>query len=181
MKYIYSLLVLCILTGCAAANVYTPYTKSSNDILIVGTPGVTITALDGSFVWKHGETYKTPSNYAFSSWRTEGKTLNLKTSNMGSVNMNERGKKVKIQTPYQSEPIYGVLELAEIFTPYKGKTPATRSYYIQIPQSYVQSIKGGNVSVMFESYVCKPGFYSQTATKEYTYSSWVLWISDVPL
>lgn len=182
MKKISLFLALFILWGCAVAPKYNFYEKTPNKTLALGTKGLVIEAVDGSFKWEYGKEYDVPENYPFFNWYTTGKPLNLGTTDFKTVNDNN-AVKVKIKTPYKEEMMYGYLQISKIINECKDKTPETRSYYIQVPEHYVTAAEGGKISVMYESYECISGYYSNGVkpTTKHGYSTWVLWLSDRPL
>lgn len=182
MKKIMTLVFSALLFGCAVAPKYNFYDKVPNQTLALGTKGLVIEAADGSFKWEYGKQYDVPADYPFFNWYTNNAALALGTTGFDKVN-ETNAKKVIIHTPYSPEPIYGFLQISKIITECKDKTPETRSYYIQVPESYVKAAEGGKISVMYESYMCISGYYSNgaKATTKHGYSTWALWISDRPL
>ncbi len=176
------LTVLSFVYGCVSAPKYLFYDKVPNSSIAIGTEGVVIKAVDGSFEWVSGNDYKLPATTSYFDWYTTGAALNIKTTDFSKVN-ETNAVKVMVTTPYTSKPLYGMLQFSKIITECKDKAPETRSYYIQVPEQYVRSAQGGKVSVMYESYMCISGYYSNgvKATNEHGYSTWVLWLSDRPL
>ncbi|PJB13427.1 MAG: hypothetical protein CO119_01420 [Flavobacteriales bacterium CG_4_9_14_3_um_filter_40_17] len=182
MKKIMFLLIGISLFGCAVAPKYNFYDKVPNKTLALGTKGLVIEATDGSFKWEYGKEYEVPTDYPFFNWYTSSASLALSTNGFDKVN-ETNAKKVIVNTPYRDEPMYGYLQISKIITECKDKSPETRSYYIQVPENYVNAAEGGKVSVMYESYRCISGYYSNgnKGTTKHGYSSWVLWLSDRPL
>lgn len=176
------LIVLSFVYGCVSVPRYLYYDKIPNSSVAIGTEGVVIKAVDGSFEWVSGNDYKLPETTSYFDWYTTGAALNIKTTDFSKVN-ETNAVKVMVTTPYASKPLYGMLQFSRIITECKDKAPETRSYYIQVPEQYVRSAQGGKVSVMYESYMCISGHYSNgvKATNEHGYSTWVLWLSDRPL
>ena len=184
------------------------YNYTFNESLALGTKGLVIEAADGSFKWEYGKQYGIPKEKnLFYTWYESGKgkvdrlrdnpggtlrysltknssssSLNLTTDYFERVN-DSTAKKVLVYTPYKTEPMYGFLQLGHISKGCKDKSSSTRSYYIQVPESYVNAAQGGKTSVVYESYKCTPGYYetsSSNSLSKISYSSWVLWISDRP-
>lgn len=79
-------------------------------------------------------------------------------------------KKVRVQTPYHSEDLYGVISFCKVQKACQNE-PVTRSYRLSVPEEYVDAALGGRVSCVYEYYSCNG--ISKVAT-------WVLWLSDVP-
>lgn len=75
---------------------------------------------------------------------------------------------------YVTETLYGLLEFNTIHDVCSNE-PTTRAYYISIPENYIQSAKGGNISVVYEYYQCEP----VPGKGKNKYTSWVLWLSDI--
>lgn len=69
---------------------------------------------------------------------------------------------------------YGLLEFNKVHE-VCNNDPATRAYFISIPQKYLDAARGGNISVVYEYYSCTP--VKKKGTNNYT--TWVLWISDI--
>lgn len=85
------------------------------------------------------------------------------------------GEKVTISRPGKDE-MYGILEFSKVYKNCSDQ-PATRSYYIKIPESFFTDAQGGNITCLYEYYSCKPEY--EGAKKE-NFTTWSLWISDVP-
>jgi len=85
------------------------------------------------------------------------------------------GKKCTLKRRGKSD-LYGIMEFSKV---YKNcaSLPATRSYYIKIPDSYLADATGGNITAVYEYYQCEPPL--EDVRKGY-YTTWSLWISDVP-
>jgi hypothetical protein len=78
-------------------------------------------------------------------------------------------RRVRVSYPGLTEPLYGVLSLCPIQPGAGG--PSSRSYQIEIPQSYVAATEGGRVSVVFEPYNLLNGRSA---------AAWILWLSRAP-
>lgn len=85
-----------------------------------------------------------------------------------------KGQKVTIQRTGKPD-MYGILEFNEVYESC-STLPATRSYYIRIPESYFNDAQGGNITSLYEYYECEP---TAESGKNY-YTTWAIWISDVP-
>jgi hypothetical protein len=92
------------------------------------------------------------------------------------------GKEVTKETPtrrvkgYKSVPeiFYGLLEFNKVHEACSSD-PATRAYFISIPEKYLAAARGGNISVVYEYYTCEP--FKKKGKNNYT--TWVLWLSDI--
>lgn len=131
---------------------------------------ITIQAIDGSFTFNAGQVFN-PRYYASSAWINPGKGITKRFKD-------SKGVKVKLtgtDSSLKAGEIYGLLELSDVYNNCNDQ-PSSRSYYIQIPDQYIKNARGGNISVVYEYYDCQPTSDSKNAT----YTSWVLWLSDIP-
>lgn len=80
----------------------------------------------------------------------------------------------KIRYRQVTETLYGLLEFNTVHDACSNE-PTTRAYYISIPPNYIESAKGGNISVIYEYYQCEP----VPGKGKNKYTSWVLWLSDI--
>lgn len=125
---------------------------------------VTIRTESGT-VFSGGSTF-TPKKFA-NGWINPGNGFTKKWKESG-------GEKVTISRPGKPD-MYGILEFSKVYSECSD-LPATRSYYVRIPESYFTAAQGGNISSIYEYYACKP---TEDSKKE-NYTTWALWISDVP-
>lgn len=186
MRNLYILFFCLAIASCSPT--YVPYGKIVRNPITIGTEGLVIEALDGSFKWEYGKNYDLSGiNFQTHEWSNTN-SLNLKTDDFARLNK-QKGIKVSVYTPYQDKPLYGFLEINSIYQPCIGKSPETRSYYIQVPKAYVDAAQGGKISVVYESYKCTPGYYDTHGlygkngpkVSQKVLSTWVLWLSDRPL
>jgi len=137
----------------------------------ISTPDVTITAEDGTFILKSGDSWNPPF-YAIPKYdflQVQQLEINNDIATQYGFALEElNAKKVRVKTPYSNEELFGVILFNKVAE--KCKVPVTRSYQITIPEEYVQQAMNGQVSVLYEYYDCS-GFSLKT---------WVLWLSDVP-
>lgn len=77
-------------------------------------------------------------------------------------------REVSVKVPGRSEPLHGLLSLHEL--PDKARGPATRSFSVKIPPSYVDAATDGRISVVFEP----------VRAEGENYFGWILWMSDRP-
>lgn len=80
------------------------------------------------------------------------------------------GRRVRVRVPGRETPLYGLITFHEL--PAGATGPATRSYAIQIPQSYIDDATGGRVSVVYELVA----YESRSSAL-----GWVLFLSDRPI
>jgi hypothetical protein len=159
VAWVWALVVLGVLAGCSTVNFVHPQYG------VIQTPGVTITADDGSFVLRSGERFAPP--FAMESWTCfldwGGPQLELYPQAL------EGGARpVHVQHPALPEPLYGILQLCVVA---EDSGPATRSYQIEIPESYIFETDGGRHSVV---YGVAPSALSTTQ------APWVVWLSRDP-
>jgi len=103
------------------------------------------------------------SDFAFKGKLTGGQVLNFEEA------LKHGAQKVKIESPHAKEPLYGVLLSSKVKT--CSDEPTTRSYEISIPADFVASAQGGLISCRYEYYRCGSN----------NYTTWVLWLSDMPI
>lgn len=72
---------------------------------------------------------------------------------------------VRVTYPGLNAPLYGVLAFCSMPSDFNGA--ASRSYRIEIPQSYVDATEGGRVSVVYEPYSYDGA----------DHAAWALWLS----
>ena len=96
--------------------------------------------------------------------------------------VDSKGYHVEIRVTGRKEVFYGILEFNKVYETCAGD-PSARSYFIKIPELYIQNALGGNISVVYEYYECTPRLGDKTVrdytTKMSKYTSWVLWLSDI--
>ena len=135
---------------------------------------ISIKAIDGSFDLKAGQQF-TPTKF------TEGWINPTKDFSRQFI----LSKGTKVELTYKDKKFYGVLEFNKVYNACAGD-PSARSYYIKVPRSYLAAAMGGNTAVLYEYYSCAPRQGDEYKNiKDYTrknqkYTSWVLWISDIP-
>jgi len=160
--------------GCAGSsysrlNFLVPVVNISQGV--IATDGVTIQAADGSFSLESRQSFHTPFQVdGYNLWVTTQEQRNRPADLTGrALNALEIGAvRVIVTTPYLDKPLFGVLLLSKV--PAKATGPGARSYYIQVPESYVREATGGRTSVVYERVQIEgigEGF------------NWALWMSDV--
>lgn len=131
---------------------------------VVKTEGVTIRSEDGSFSLQSGERFTPP--FQFPKYHTGA---NPPTSE----NFNEcTCRKVRVKVPGRDQELYGLLRLSMMFANAHG--PGSRSYLIEIPQSYINEARNGNISVVYEKVPLKGSEWRWQ-------TGWTLWLSDLPM
>ena len=169
---IFSLLVFTI--GCAGSsysrtNFLVPVVNISQGT--VATEGLTIQAADGSFTLESGQSFRPPFQVdGYNLWATtqqqQSRTADLTGRALNALEIG--AERVIVTTPYLDKPLFGVLLLSKV--PTKATGPGARSYYIQVPESYVKEATGGRTSVVYERVQIEGGS---------EWFNWALWMSDV--
>lgn len=145
--------------------------KSSNPELVTDVKlgklqsGITIRTESGKVI-SGGNTF-TPTKFS-NGWVNPGNGFTKKWRE-------STGEKVTISRPGKPE-MHGILEFSRVYKNCSDQ-PATRSYYIKIPESFFTDAQGGNITSLYEYYSCKP---EHEDGKKENYTTWALWISDVP-
>lgn len=151
---------------------------------LINTPNVTIKAEDGSFVLKSGETFNTP----FSSNKTIWWSTNPpKSDGFQACALTKSCVKVRVTVPKKDKPLYGYISFADVHP--KATGPGSRSYFIEVPQRYVNEASNGRVSVVYEWVNTTKTTGHAAIINGVTYfdrmvgnkqAGWVLWLSDRP-
>ncbi len=128
---------------------------------MLATPDVLIsTETNPPFVMTTGQTFTTPY---WSNCPTKPTTENVGEGEQGGA------RRVRIAYPNMPNGLYGVLAFCRIDPEFKGS--ASRSYRLEVPQSYVEATDGGRMSVVFEQY----------AVGQQQFPAWILWMSREPI
>lgn len=165
---------------------------------------ISIEAIDKSFVIKKGETFKieklgleqkagwvNPSDNFSKSFRfSDGVPVKIIISRKKPIyeETREKVKKMVLGKEKEEEIVrktlkgyegkdeifYGLLEFNKVHD-LCSSDPATRAYFISIPEKYLAAARGGNISVVYEFYTCEP--FKKKGKNNYT--TWVLWLSDI--
>src|SRR5690606_30187957 len=152
--------VVCFLFSCGSN--FNPINYGN-----ITTPGVVISAEDGSFVLTSESRWNPPFQSTISG-TDDMEDINNRITSQYDFAMRFNAQKVKVKTPYLDKDLYGVLMLNPAID--GCDSPATRSYQIAIPEDYVQQALNGQVSVLYEYYDCG----------RMNAKTWILWLSDVP-
>ena len=110
------------------------------EVVTVGTPGVQIEAADSTFAFDSEGAFQTP--FVVSSCPE-----NPTTDSLDAV-IAAGGQSVRVTHPDSGEPLYGVLAFCPISEAVTG--PASRSYLVQVPSTYVAATSDNRVSVVYE-------------------------------
>jgi hypothetical protein len=121
---------------------------------------VAIVAEDRSFVIQPGQLMSTPFHSGCPRMPT--------TDNYPDAEA-QGARRVRVVYPGVTDPLYGILSFCMISDQFHGS--ASRSYRLEVPQSYVDATEGGRMSVVFEQY----GLNNQD------YPAWILWLSREPI
>jgi hypothetical protein len=124
----------------------------------VETVGVEIWAADSSFRLEGGKGFATPF---FASQCVHSANVNNHelAARMGA-------RPVVVKVPELSRPLYGLLAFCKV--PDEATDPASRSYLVRVPASYVEATEGNRVSVVAEP------------TSFHDFPAWQLWLSRTP-
>lgn len=149
---------------------------------------LTITAIDGSFVLKAGEGF-TPKKFT-NGWYNPG------GQEFTKLWKKSKGQKVRIDYGYEiphpdqeknpdkqlekikkEGSLYGIIEFNKVWDECSDQ-PQTRAYYIDLPPKIIEAAKGGRISVQYDYYKCKHSLPGEKPTSA-TYTSYVIWLSDI--
>lgn len=148
--------ILCLASACSlnrAAFTFNPVKQGT-----VATPGAVIEAEDGSFRLVAGERFTTPFN--------QGDECLLKPAADNYEQAVHTGARPVRILLGDGRTMYGLLSLCG--APAGATGPATRSYEIQVPESYIAATSGGRVSVVYEPFTS-----GKMGAK-----AWILWLSE---
>ncbi|MBI3111412.1 MAG: hypothetical protein HYZ01_07560 [Ignavibacteriales bacterium] len=142
---------------------------------LIATKGVTIQAANGSFVLESGQAFRPPFQVdGYNLWYTSQGQVSRPADLTGrAMNALEIGaERVIVTTPYLDKPLFGVLLLSKVSNKVSSKAtgPGSRSYYIEIPETYVREATGGRTSYVYERIQLEGGD---------EWFNWALWMSDV--
>lgn len=157
-----------------------------------------IEALDGSFTLTKDKQFR-PTEY----------TIGYKNPGEGFTRMFKKSKGTKVKIDYELDVeeekinakgdtvmvkvkkdgfIYGILEFNYVYDECSD-FPVTRNYNIDIPYETIVNAMDGKISAAYEYYTCshkvpryrngkkKPG---KTSVVENSYTTWVIFLSDIP-
>ncbi|WP_295022437.1 hypothetical protein [Sulfurimonas sp.] len=160
-----SALLIFAFAGCSLTTYNRPILKGKID-----NPDIIITAVDKSFTLKGEFTSPFQSSVGYN-------TLLMHDSRLCGayrVALERDAKHVRVKVPNIEKELYGVLALDKADK--DGIGPGTDSYKIVIPQPYIDAVKGGKISVVYEYYkLNSDGLMDVSKIKE---RSWILWVSD---
>lgn len=126
--------------------------------------GISIILQDGAIL-EGGQTFS-PSRFT-DGWMNPA-------SGFTKMFKHSKGERVKILRDGKKD-LYGLLEFNKVYIECND-VPSTRAYYIKIPEQFLEQAEGGNLAVVYEYYECKPT--EDSGSNKYT--TWALWISDIP-
>jgi hypothetical protein len=120
--------------------------------------------MDKSFTIKSGERF-VPPFHSSTIWHHAVQSPDFKEA----LNAHN-AKLVNVRMQSLNKELYGVLEFSDVYEECQT-TASARSYYITIPDKYIDDAQGGRISVVYEYYSCSRGSDIPT---------WILWLSDAP-
>lgn len=142
--------------------------------VFLSTPDCVITAEDGSFKIETGKPIPPPFSIdTFAESETDDWRESVLVGKFNEA-LNLGARRVRVTVPGFKQPLYGVLLLSKIRKDSFG--PASRSFNIQVPESYIQEATGGRVSVIYETVE-----YGERGELTAQWYAWILWLSDRPL
>jgi hypothetical protein len=147
-----------LLLGCGEIQVQARPNSSAPMPVTVSPPGSRLDDLQGTFAV---DASQTP---AYLEWRASCPAKPV-TDNFKEAS---GARAVRVTYPGLKAPLYGLLALCRLPEGYSGA--ASRSYRVEIPQSYVDATDGGRVSVVYE-----PFDYNGSELV-----AWSLWLSRDP-
>lgn len=139
----------------------------------VDTAGVEITAEDGRYTLRTGETFTPP--FSVSCYNLADETPLYADNLVGSYHyaLGLGAQRVTVKVSGRDRPLHGVLMLCDV--PDSASGPSSRSYLIEVPQSYVDATSGGRISAVYE----KVDWRNAQGATMWWYG-WVLWLSEDP-
>lgn len=153
-----------------------------------------IVSKEGKFTLEGGEQFDTPFQVYW--WKGQGLT-GTDTREGHLVNAYDKaarrgGQRVLVYQEGSDEPLHGVLVLNSAIKSAFG--PATRSYYVKIPEQKLNTARHGNIAVAYEKMDWRETWEnrayrgstylaskSRDRSKEKTWYSWILWLSATPI
>ena len=165
------LAAVAVLTSSCAARVSTRPVPAAS----IATDGVAIRAASGGYTLEAGRAFEPPFFGRCYNLPGAAERAFAPASLVGAAAEAEaRGaERVEVVVPGRETPLLGLLLFCEAPTTTIG--PASRSYRISVPESYVAEASGGRVSVMYERVRRR----SNDGRERWWYG-WVLWLSDQP-
>lgn len=164
MKVFYLLLlgfIALVFNGCGATKLNTIQSGT------LATKGVEIKFDNIDLTLKYNEVFKPNEELqAYSSY-----WMHLNKPQASKPCTTQRGcHSVKVNVSQMNKTFYGKLHLSKSYEGDVG--PGSRSYYIQVPDKYLNEATNGRISVVYEVVKYQTGRYKHT--------NWVLWLSDRP-
>lgn len=156
-----AMLVMVLMTGCVVTS---ENVKSGR----IGTNDIKIKFVDKPIIWESGKTFiPDPSMQASNPYWAH---RNPPSAGDPCSKTRTGCHEVRVKVPSNNEELYGRLHISKSSNQATG--PAARSYYIQIPQNYINEASDGKISVVYEWVKYQKGQFKHTG--------WVLWLSDRP-
>ncbi len=180
--HIHLFVVLSLSTAFLTSSCSYQYSASYVRTGKISGDGIVIAAADGErFILEGGREFRTPFHgrcYNFDSY--DDPMLQLiadmsKTPEDYRNGLRNGGRRVLITVPGLDKQLYGVLLFCAL--PDTAYGPAAFSYFVQIPQEYIEQAKSGLISVVWEDVDWRDVDHNRTNS----HLSWILWISDRPL
>jgi hypothetical protein len=177
MAVVVGFLVLAVGSGSVPQQT-TDMTASPISGGIFTNKNLTIFAQNDAFKIEGGERFATP----FDAYIWGGSPMFAAFSgeivnNVDAALSTGAGQRVTIYQEGETEPLYGVLVFNQAIAAAYG--PASRSYFLQIPEDKIAAAKGGVTAVAYEKMSWKSTWSNGAKGDSFSYS-WVLWMSSYP-
>lgn len=139
---------------------------------VLKTSGITIKAMDGSYVIKPNKVFKTPHSHkgTFDNACWAGSAIRGDIKYKEALNNN--AKKVTINFDNGSPSLFGIMHFCELWIADGIQYIAPDSgYTIQIPNKYIELARQGKISRVYQTVV---------KTGRFNHYGWILWLSNKP-
>jgi hypothetical protein len=158
---------LVVMSSIASGCVTSPFDWKRVPKTEVSQNDLVIEAVDGSFTLDPGERTRTP-------FFVQNCPLRPDLENWRDA-LHYGARRVRVSHPAFEGQLYGIMVFCPIPEPVTG--PASSSYFVRVPDSYVQETNGGRHSVVWEpveyTWQTRDGAVSE-------WPGWVLWLSRSP-
>ena len=169
-----------VLSACASVPVIQKVVPTAAFLM---NDDVVISSEDGSWSFRSGEPFIPfdVSSWAYSAayLAAGGDALTAYADQLDQVAF----QKVQITKNGYEKPFYGVLVFSQVLE--TGDALAKRRWQVGIPEQYFRSALNGGVSVVFGPYGFQryydSGWGYELGDSKTKGTSWVLWMSDLPL
>lgn len=146
----------------------------------LSSPGLTFTALDGSFKVRSGKGFPIPKNTPYcyeNTFDSVGSIFKAGTpiASQPKVGKKSGGLPVRIDITGESKPLYGLLLFCSMPSSLAEQASLNRHEMIVVPEKHRAIARGGQVASILKIYKYERGLGSYTR-----YFTWILWLADKP-